>query len=171
MQGWIWWVDNCWHIPAFLGNCGAKGWEPLELAADRCARTDRQHQGGFNHGRLPVPWVLTVTQMCPQEIFISTLSGEHCPLCRGRGIYWLFFPPWTGRKRKEEMLSVSDLFLYLTSWVLTFCPPSASHCVPSVRSCPRWEVPLLGRSQRCCIQTLLRGGQQKGKKISSPRTL
>lgn len=83
-------------------------------------------------------------------------------LCAEAEVFTAALTP-LNRVQKEGRDVISAGFVFVSN-VLGFdiLPPSASHGVPSVRSSPRWEVPLLGRSERCCIQTLLRGGQQKG---------
>lgn len=135
-----------------------------------CGQTDVQGQTDsisisewFNRSRLP--WVLAVTAMslhglCCRKYF--------CPRCRvstalcAEGFTDCSYAPNKAQKEGRDVISVG--FVFVSNAGFWRSAPSTSHFVPSVRSCPRWEVPLLGRSERCCIQTLLRGGQQKGKK-------
>lgn len=123
-------------MPGFLGSCDVM----VPMGRDRLC----QPGAGSELSRL------AVTQMCLQEIFIALLSAS-AALCARAEAFTDCSHPWTeGRKRWYQCWGCS------VPKGLMFCSPWASHPIPSVRNCP-----LLGRSERCCIQNLLRGGRKK----------
>lgn len=152
-------------------------------AACRQMCEDRPSASGwFNHSGLLVPWAPAVTQMrlhglCCRKYLSPRYQADNDLRAGQRCLLTALLPPNESKKEGRDVISAVFVFV---SNVLGFAilPPSVSRCVPSVRSCPRWEIPLLGRSERWCTQTLLRGGHKKGKKqqgksfpLSSPRTL
>lgn len=86
-------------------------------------------------------------------------------LCAGqRRLLTALTPPNRAQREGRKRCYQCRICFHILPARFWLSAPSASRRDPSVRSRPRWEVPLLARSEGWCIETLLRGGQQKGKK-------